>query len=479
MKLFLSCVLASPVFSQYAASLLGNVGLTTVTGVEAYGDMGSQYTLPVGTNIVGPFEAGFTSTQDFILAKLGCKTGRGYLAGGIDTATAELMVAKDCGVELPRWEGSKYISLLGTCGGHTRNYHFHERFDCLYNTASGGHSTQVGEMYDDKFLYGMYEHTDSKKLPLLDACGGHWGPTPDHDEDTYHYHVQGTAPFSVGCYGPNSDNSLVTVEQCRAKYSTCDGVLTTLATSKGDVSYDLWCPCYDANGSNTGVNIAPLPVFANAKLSAGPGGATVLGSSVPSTSSSTGFTGSTSQTSTGKMGKMASSTTTATKTKTKGGSMRIEADSSCSVKYQIRSAAFVEMCLDSTNKRSAFKKCDGENQNQMFNIEAGQIMKSNVDNMCLSVSMTFGPCAAPLSLNRNDDKHQIKLSTTKCMGTTREGSTIAVPCTTGNIPNVHQFRIVPLFDPPTKRNGFRVTTIPAPTTTTTTKKPTVQMPAGR
>ena len=33
----------------------------------------------------------------------------------------------------------------------------------------------------------------------------------------------------------------------------------------GSKKYDLWCPCYDANGSNSGVDIAELAVFSAAQ----------------------------------------------------------------------------------------------------------------------------------------------------------------------------------------------------------------------
>merc|ERR1711971_1174217 len=91
---------------------------------------------------------------------------------------------------------------------------------------------------------------------------GHFGPTPESPNvAVYHYHVQDKAPFTVGCFGPNDDKSLVTVEQCRSFYAGCDGNLVTVATHSGSKQHDDWCPCYDANGSNSGINIAPLPVF--------------------------------------------------------------------------------------------------------------------------------------------------------------------------------------------------------------------------
>ena len=206
--------------------------------------------------ILGPFEAGFSSMQNFILEGLGCSDGElGHVAGGVDTATAEKMVATQCGITLPRTDANGLrVSLLDSCGGHTREYHFHERLRCLY-TDDLGHSAKVGEGNDGKAIHGKYE--GAYQVPMLDACGGHWGPTPESQgEMIYHYHVQDQAPFIIGCYGPNADDSLVTVEQCRSLYPGCNGEPTLLSTG---VNYELWCPCFDGMGSNAGT--APLPVF--------------------------------------------------------------------------------------------------------------------------------------------------------------------------------------------------------------------------
>jgi hypothetical protein len=146
-------------------------------------DEGSGASFSPGENIYGPFEAGFNSAQDNILSRLGCSTGSGYLPGGIDTLAAESMVAADCGVTLPRYEGGNYISLLDECGGHTNDYHFHERLSCLYeHDGTGGHSTQVGQGSDGQFIYGRFEDEANGVLPELDACGGHFGYTPDSPE---------------------------------------------------------------------------------------------------------------------------------------------------------------------------------------------------------------------------------------------------------------------------------------------------------
>jgi hypothetical protein len=100
-----------------AAPLLGDIGRTTVGGTDAR----TGTTFLANENVYGPFENGFGSQQDNILAGLGCSPGSlGHVAGGIDTRTAEQMVARQCGIVLPRVEGNQYISLLDECGGHTR-----------------------------------------------------------------------------------------------------------------------------------------------------------------------------------------------------------------------------------------------------------------------------------------------------------------------------------------------------------------------
>lgn len=57
----------------------------------------------------------------------------------------------------------------------------------------------------------------------------------------------------------------MTVEEFRSFYAAeCDGELVDVTTPDGTKQYDLWCPCFDANGSNTGVDIAELAVFSGA-----------------------------------------------------------------------------------------------------------------------------------------------------------------------------------------------------------------------
>ena len=71
-------------------------------------------------------------------------------------------------------------------------------------------------------VYGKWEDFSNSLKPILDACNGQWGKTPDSpDKDIYHYHITEHPPFTIGCYGPNDDNSPVTVQQCRDVYDEC------------------------------------------------------------------------------------------------------------------------------------------------------------------------------------------------------------------------------------------------------------------
>lgn len=237
-----------------AAPLLGDVGFTTVGGVQG------PKTFVAGENIYGPFEAGFDSAQKDILEGLGCTdASKGYVQGGIDTYTAEQMVAESCDVTLPRTEGDKYIGLLDQCGGHTREYHFHESFSCLYDEDKPGHSPQIGKAADtnETPIYGKWEDRDGLAIPALDACNGHFGTTPESDGNiVYHHHVAGLPPFSIGCYGPAKGDQgtglvsvpgqkLVSTDECRALYPGCgDGDVISVKTKAGTFDYDPWCPCY-------------------------------------------------------------------------------------------------------------------------------------------------------------------------------------------------------------------------------------------
>jgi len=263
-----------------AAELLGDVGCTRLSGIAAYNHELTKKGGTIATNahIFGPFEAGFSTQQKMIIENWGCKdaTVAYDTVGGTDIAIAELRVSYLCKIKLPRTLGDTYYGVVGPCGGHTRDYHFHRSFSCLY-CEKGGHSVAVGNIAQWK-LYGKWEDYESKKLPLLDACGAHFGPTPCtglplqeknlcNGALVYHYHVQEKAPFTVGCHGPTADNKLVSVAKCRALYPKCAEAaenITISATKK--VSYARFCPCYDADGMNTGP-IKELPALGTKNIS--------------------------------------------------------------------------------------------------------------------------------------------------------------------------------------------------------------------
>jgi hypothetical protein len=148
-------------------------------------------------------------------------------------------------------------------------YHFHERLSCLYDTSSTTHSTRVGATPHGKPIYGKWE--SQATLPALDACGAHFGVTPDSNgASTYHYHVQVTqpppsraaapargtphpsparpclffqdrAPFTVACYGPDYSSQgteiHVSPARCMSLYPECSSTDTansiTVTTARG------------------------------------------------------------------------------------------------------------------------------------------------------------------------------------------------------------------------------------------------------
>lgn len=250
--------------NPHPISSLGNVAITSVAGNDYY----TGTAIPIHESVYSPFENGFSSSQTVqrtILEELGCVfDGEGKMNGeyleipaGIDTRTAEKIIAFQCNATIPRVENGVYISLLDSCGGHTNEYHFHEKLSCLY-PLSGDHSIKVADALDGKSVYGRYEDFSQELLPTLDACNGHFGPVPDSVGSPYHYHITSEAPFVVGCYGPSASGELVTTEVCRNISKTCgdnDNIIIT--TAEGRFNYDPFCPCYYSAGDEgqvTGTN---------------------------------------------------------------------------------------------------------------------------------------------------------------------------------------------------------------------------------
>ena len=260
----------------WPAPLSEAIGTTSSSGSEPDGVGGTLWHAR-GTPIFGPFLPAISDHDGHggLLRHLGCAPGTGRVPAGVDTRTAEQVLALQCNVTLPRIDASGHrIGLLTACGGQGFEFRFHERLTCIENghDATLNHSQQVGQALDGRAIYGEYEASGDTVLarPALDACGGHFGPVPgDSAGVSYHYHVSRDPPFTLGCFGPAgavSDGSaavpgtsarLVNVSECRALYPLqCDdSPPTTLFTASGtgEQLYDLYCPCFDELGSNVGV----------------------------------------------------------------------------------------------------------------------------------------------------------------------------------------------------------------------------------
>ena len=246
----------------WPAPLFGAIGSTSVSGVD---EDGRQY--PAYSEIFGPFATAISyQQQSSLLAWLGCAAGVGSVPAGVDTRTAEKMLAAQCGVTLPRTtESGSRIGLLSKCGGHGTNFHFHERLSCIGGESdtnrhqATGHSYKVGKVLDGSNLYGKWERHGSTKHSEadLDACGGHIGKTPENSSGLeYHYHVSDTPPFTLACFGPagGAARRLTTLTECRALYPLHCGANApsklVVASDGTAESYDLFCPCFDGQGSN-------------------------------------------------------------------------------------------------------------------------------------------------------------------------------------------------------------------------------------
>jgi hypothetical protein len=232
------------------------------------------YTISGGESLYGPMDAGFTLGQV-------CTTPVGTAPAGTDTRFAGALIERACGTANLKGNTSASMHmLLSDCGGHA-GYHVHEGLACEYDQLQQGHSTLVAVLLDGRGVFGQYEATGT--LPSdLDACNGHYGPTPattvgsdryPATANTYHYHLTMEAPFVAGCFGP------ATAAQARALYPSCapggaactcpqtstctcaaGQVMESVCTSLGSVeSYTLDCPILGPRGGLT------LPGYINAK----------------------------------------------------------------------------------------------------------------------------------------------------------------------------------------------------------------------
>lgn len=76
------------------------------------------------------------------------------------------------------------------------NYHYH--IEPVYLTAKDK-TALVGVALDGFPIYGPL-NPDGRQPSALDHCNGEFGPTPDHPQGIYHYHITAVAPYILGCY---------------------------------------------------------------------------------------------------------------------------------------------------------------------------------------------------------------------------------------------------------------------------------------
>ena len=91
-------------------------------------------------------------------------------------------------------------------------YHFHKSPECLspFKNASIGvehgakpfiHAKLIGWAIDG---FGVYAYQDiDGAAPVVDECGGHFGPVDESGEVEYHYHSRQIVPYHLACQGPS------------------------------------------------------------------------------------------------------------------------------------------------------------------------------------------------------------------------------------------------------------------------------------
>ena len=78
------------------------------------------------------------------------------------------------------------------------NYHYH--LEPSFLTASNK-SALIGWALDGFPVYGPQNPGGS--TPVLDACNGEFGATPEFPGGIYHYHASSAPPYLLGCYAGN------------------------------------------------------------------------------------------------------------------------------------------------------------------------------------------------------------------------------------------------------------------------------------
>ena len=129
-----------------------------------------------------------------------CLNGEGECSEGLDVITCGKVLEKLCGTNYVN-----YGALLDDNGGHANVYHFHTSMAgeiSMGGSTPTGHSPLIGIAGDGRGVFGPLESSGTYPTDL-DACGGHYGGTPNRTvtdstgasvtfaggSDVYHYHL--------------------------------------------------------------------------------------------------------------------------------------------------------------------------------------------------------------------------------------------------------------------------------------------------
>lgn len=107
-------------------------------------------------------------------------------------------VALDTNFEI---DGAAFID---ACNGHpdeNGTYHYHGVPYCITDAVDtpGEHSVMIGLLLDGYPVYGPQDLGGATPTDL-DVCKGHFGPTPEFPDGTYHYHLLESGTYSIDCF---------------------------------------------------------------------------------------------------------------------------------------------------------------------------------------------------------------------------------------------------------------------------------------
>lgn len=144
-------------------------------------------------------------------------------------------------------------------------YHYHKSPECMLPFRNA--STQVdhdGRPFEHAKLmgwamdgFGIYAYQDvGGDTPIVDECGGHFGPVDDSGEVVYHYHSRQFAPYHLACQGPSLSKCSETQRGSNYCHAGCGADLCVQpGTDEAKFKAYLDQPEWDAEFLNKGYTI--------------------------------------------------------------------------------------------------------------------------------------------------------------------------------------------------------------------------------